>query len=117
MILSKTWVKIKIECWIPAVSTISVAINSPRDITNRNQPLLFFHMDPTNSIEWVFVWIFFYQTLFVMVLTMGYAFIEGQFLWSYRFFCLLMDFPWSLSNPVPFSQATRKLDFTGINGI
>jgi hypothetical protein len=37
---------------IPAVSTISVAINSPRDITNRNQPLLFFHMDPTNSILW-----------------------------------------------------------------
>jgi hypothetical protein len=37
-----------------AVSTISVATNSTRDrdITNRNQPLLFFHMDPTNSIVW-----------------------------------------------------------------
>jgi hypothetical protein len=30
------------------------ATNSHRDITNRNQPLLFFHMDPTNSN--VFVW-------------------------------------------------------------
>jgi hypothetical protein len=28
------------------------ATNSHRDITNRNQPLLFFHMDPTNSIVW-----------------------------------------------------------------
>ena len=26
--------------------------NSHRDITNRNEPLLFFHMDPTNSIVW-----------------------------------------------------------------
>jgi hypothetical protein len=26
--------------------------NSHRDITNRNQPLLFFHMDTTNSIVW-----------------------------------------------------------------
>jgi hypothetical protein len=34
------------------VSTISGATNSHRDITNRNQPLLFFHMDPTNSIVW-----------------------------------------------------------------
>jgi hypothetical protein len=34
------------------VSTILGAINSHRDITNRNQPLLFFHMDPTNSIVW-----------------------------------------------------------------
>jgi hypothetical protein len=24
----------------------------PQDITNRNQPLLFFHMDPSNSIVW-----------------------------------------------------------------
>jgi hypothetical protein len=38
---------------IPAsVSTISVATNSTRDKTNRNQPLLLFHMDPTNSIVW-----------------------------------------------------------------
>jgi hypothetical protein len=28
------------------------ATNSHRDITNRNEPLLFFHMDPTNSIVW-----------------------------------------------------------------
>jgi hypothetical protein len=33
-----------------AVSKTSVAIDSPRDITNRNQPLLLFHMDPTNII-------------------------------------------------------------------
>jgi hypothetical protein len=32
--------------------TISVATDSPRDTTNRNQPLLFFHMDPTNTIVW-----------------------------------------------------------------
>jgi hypothetical protein len=37
---------------IPAVSTISVATNSHRDITNRNQPLLFFYRDQTNSIVW-----------------------------------------------------------------
>jgi hypothetical protein len=29
-----------------------LATNSHRDITNRNEPLLFFHMDPTNSIVW-----------------------------------------------------------------
>jgi hypothetical protein len=34
----------------PAVSKTSVATNSPR--TNRNQPLLLFHMDPTNTIVW-----------------------------------------------------------------
>jgi hypothetical protein len=28
------------------------ATNSHRDITNRNEPPLFFHMDPTNSIVW-----------------------------------------------------------------
>jgi hypothetical protein len=28
------------------------ATNSHRDITNRNEPLLFIHMDPTNSIVW-----------------------------------------------------------------
>jgi hypothetical protein len=33
-------------------STISVATDSHKDITNRNQPLLFFHMDPTNTIVW-----------------------------------------------------------------
>jgi hypothetical protein len=33
-----------------AVSTISVATDRPRGITNRNQPLLIFHMDPTNTI-------------------------------------------------------------------
>jgi hypothetical protein len=32
--------------------TVSLATNSHRDITNRNQPLLVFHMDPTNSIVW-----------------------------------------------------------------
>jgi hypothetical protein len=37
---------------LPAVRTISLASNSHRDITNRNQPLLFFHLDPTNSIVW-----------------------------------------------------------------
>jgi hypothetical protein len=31
---------------------ISLTTNSHRDITNRNQPLLFFLMDPTNSIVW-----------------------------------------------------------------
>jgi hypothetical protein len=35
-----------------AVGTISLATNSHIDITNRNQPLSFFHMDPTNSIVW-----------------------------------------------------------------
>jgi hypothetical protein len=35
-----------------AVSTISVATDSPRDITNKKQPLLFFYMDPTNTIVW-----------------------------------------------------------------
>jgi hypothetical protein len=35
-----------------AVSTISVATDSLRDITNRNQPLLPFHMDPTNTFVW-----------------------------------------------------------------
>jgi hypothetical protein len=29
-----------------------VATDSPRDTTNRNQPLSFFHMDPTNTTEW-----------------------------------------------------------------
>jgi hypothetical protein len=45
-----------------AVSTISGATNSHRDITNRNQPLLFFCTDPTNKqhcmnkeeFHWVF---------------------------------------------------------------
>jgi hypothetical protein len=35
-----------------AVSTIAVATDSPRDITNGNQPLLPFHVDPTNTIVW-----------------------------------------------------------------
>jgi hypothetical protein len=37
-----------------AVIKTSVAndSNSPRDITNRNQPLLLFYMDPTNTIVW-----------------------------------------------------------------
>jgi hypothetical protein len=34
------------------VRTISVATDSHRDITNRNQPLLLFHMNPTNIIAW-----------------------------------------------------------------
>jgi hypothetical protein len=48
---------------IPAVSTISLATNSHRDITNRNQPLLFFHMDPTNSIVWTRKSFIFYLVL------------------------------------------------------
>jgi hypothetical protein len=35
-----------------AVSTISLATSSHRDTKNGNQPLLFFHMNPTNSIVW-----------------------------------------------------------------
>jgi hypothetical protein len=35
-----------------AVSTISVATDNARDITNWNQPPLFFHMDPTNTFVW-----------------------------------------------------------------
>jgi hypothetical protein len=38
--------------WTPAVSKTSVATDSPGDITHRNQPLLLFHMDPTNTIVW-----------------------------------------------------------------
>jgi hypothetical protein len=34
------------------VSTIFFITNIHRDITNPNQPLLFFHMNPTNSIVW-----------------------------------------------------------------
>jgi hypothetical protein len=44
---------LKISDGDPAeVSTISVATDSPMDITNKNQPLLFFHMDPTNVTVW-----------------------------------------------------------------
>jgi hypothetical protein len=50
LILSKTWVEKKE--WTQAASTISVATDSPRYITNGNQPLLLFHMDPTNTIVW-----------------------------------------------------------------
>jgi hypothetical protein len=50
LIFSKTWVQN--QWWIPAVGTVSVTTNSPSDTTNRNQPLLFFHMDPTNTIVW-----------------------------------------------------------------
>jgi hypothetical protein len=49
-LLSKTFVEN--QQWAPAVSTISVATDSSRDITNSNQPLLFFHMDPTNTTVW-----------------------------------------------------------------
>jgi hypothetical protein len=43
----------KITMMAPGCQDIfSGATNSHRDITNRNQPLLFFHMDPTNSIVW-----------------------------------------------------------------
>jgi hypothetical protein len=45
------WLCGVIQC---CFDTITVAVNSPRDITNRNQPLLFFHMDPTNNIK--FAW-------------------------------------------------------------
>jgi hypothetical protein len=41
----------KNQQWTPADRTIFVATDSPKDITNRNQPLLFFHMmHPTNTI-------------------------------------------------------------------
>jgi hypothetical protein len=36
----------------PRSQQTSVADDSPRDITNRNQPLLLFHMDPTNTLVW-----------------------------------------------------------------
>jgi hypothetical protein len=48
LIFSKTWVEN--QRWTPEASTISVATDSPGDITNRNQPLLLFQMDPTNTI-------------------------------------------------------------------
>jgi hypothetical protein len=48
LIFSKTWVEN--QRWAQAVSIISVATDSSGDITNRNQPLLFLHMDPTNTI-------------------------------------------------------------------
>jgi hypothetical protein len=38
--------------WTSEVNTISVATDSPKDTTNRNQPLLFFQMDPTNTTVW-----------------------------------------------------------------
>jgi hypothetical protein len=50
LILSKSWVGN--QQWTPAVSTISMATDSPSDITKRNQPLVFFHMDQTNTIVW-----------------------------------------------------------------
>jgi hypothetical protein len=37
LIFSKTWVEN--QQWAPAASTISVATDSPGDLTNRNQPL------------------------------------------------------------------------------
>jgi hypothetical protein len=53
LIFSKTWVGNNSGGpHHPAVSTISLATNSHRDITKRNQPLLLFHRDPTNSIVW-----------------------------------------------------------------
>jgi hypothetical protein len=36
----------------PQQTQFSVAIDSPRDITNWNQPFLFFQMYPTNTIVW-----------------------------------------------------------------
>jgi hypothetical protein len=50
LIFSKTWVQNQL-C-TPAASTISVATDSPGDLTNRNELLLFFPMDPTNTIVW-----------------------------------------------------------------
>jgi hypothetical protein len=50
LIFSKTWVEN--QWWTPAVSKTSVSTDSPEDITNWNQPLLLFHMDPTNTIVW-----------------------------------------------------------------
>jgi hypothetical protein len=50
LIFSKTWVGN--QWWTPSVSKTSVVTDSPRDITNRNQPLLLLHMDPTNTTVW-----------------------------------------------------------------
>jgi hypothetical protein len=50
LIFSKTWVEN--QRWAQAVSIISVATDSLGNTTNRNQPLLLFQMDPTNTIVW-----------------------------------------------------------------
>jgi L-arabinose isomerase len=47
----KTWVEIS-DGALSFVRTNIVATISSRDITNRNQPLLFLHMDPSNNIAW-----------------------------------------------------------------
>jgi hypothetical protein len=53
LILSKTWVE-QIEQWTLAQSTqfLWPLTALSRDITNGNQPLLFFHTDPTNTTVW-----------------------------------------------------------------
>jgi hypothetical protein len=48
--LAKLWSKISGGSQLSVL--FSGATNSHTDITNRNQPLLFFHMDPTNTIVW-----------------------------------------------------------------
>jgi hypothetical protein len=59
MVFSKTWVKN--QSWFQAGKTVSGATNSHRDITNRNQPLLFFPYGSNKQIcmdkeefHWVF---------------------------------------------------------------
>jgi hypothetical protein len=49
----KTWVEIS-DGALSFVRTNIVATISSRDITNRNQPLLFLHMDPSNNIAWTY---------------------------------------------------------------
>jgi hypothetical protein len=50
-IKTSTWVK-KSVMDPSCQHNFLAATNSHRDITNRNEPLLFIHMDPTNSIVW-----------------------------------------------------------------
>jgi hypothetical protein len=50
--LSKLLLGSKISDGSQLSARFLAATNSHRDITNRNEPLLFIHMDPTNSIVW-----------------------------------------------------------------
>jgi hypothetical protein len=51
LVFIKTWVKKSVTVMDPSCQhNFLAATNSHRDITNRNEPLLFIHMDPTNSI-------------------------------------------------------------------
>jgi hypothetical protein len=51
LVFIKTWVK-KSVMDPSCQHNFLAATNSHRDITNRNEPLLFIHMDPTNIIVW-----------------------------------------------------------------